>query len=114
MTCVPFPFFGTSVLNTHKAFHFRNSLCGGGRDPLPSTSNQIVGLIIIDPLTSHSGTAHGELPSLFLSAVLFFFSYLVFLASLFCLSNPSCFSLIHPSSCPDVFHCMLEGFTIPQ
>jgi len=68
----------------------------------------------IDPLTSHSGPAHGELPSLFLSAVLFFFSYLVFLASLFCLSNHSWFSLLHSSSCPDVFHCMLEDFTIPQ
>ena len=31
MTCLPLPFAGTSVLNTHVAFRFRNSLCGGGR-----------------------------------------------------------------------------------
>jgi len=31
MTCLPLPFACNSVINTHKVFRFRNSLCGGGR-----------------------------------------------------------------------------------
>jgi len=31
MTCLPFPFAGTSIINTDKAFRFRKSLCGGSR-----------------------------------------------------------------------------------
>ena len=31
MTCPPLPFACNSVINTHMAFRFLNSLCGGGR-----------------------------------------------------------------------------------
>jgi len=66
-------------------------------------------IIIIDPLTSHSGPAHGELPSLFLSAVLFFFSYLVFLASW----NPDDAEVVLGSDVIDLIynHVHLNGLT---
>jgi len=32
VTCLPFQFTCTSVMNTHMPFRFRNSLCGGEHD----------------------------------------------------------------------------------